>query len=233
MEQFLEFAKGSLFAGSFVIMVLGLARTAFITLWGTKNALDKAGDKNIPYKALIKETFEWMIPIKHITNSRSAISIVSVVFHIGLIIVPLFLLDHILLWQKLGLSWPGIPAAIANVLTITTIVTGGILLLNRIFHRDTRFLSSVIDYALLVLILAIFINGFIASKPFNPIPYNLVMVIHVMAGNLILILVPFSKLAHCFLYPIMRIASNIAWHFPARAGEEVNKTLYGEENKKV
>jgi nitrate reductase gamma subunit len=233
MEQILNFAKGPLFAGCFVIMLLGLMRIILITIWEGRAAVARAGDKNIPYKSLIKETLGWLLPFKHILNSRGTFSVISFVFHIGLILVPIFLLDHILLWRRLGISWPSMPPVLADILTLSTIAAGFVLFINRVFHRNTRFLSSAIDYILLLLLLVIFINGFVASRAFNPIPYNTVMLMHVLSADLILLLLPFSKLAHCVLYPFLRIASSIAWHFPAHAGEKINLSLYGEEVKKV
>jgi nitrate reductase gamma subunit len=149
-------------------------------------------------------------------------------------VVPLFFLDHILLWrQGLNISWPSIPGIVANILSLVTIITGFYLLGNRIFHQDTRSISKPIDFLLLILILCIFITGLIASKPVNPMPYKTTMFIHIMCGNFLFILIPFTKLAHCLLFPFIRIASNIAWRFPARAGEEINKTLYDEEIRKI
>lgn len=234
MDQMLEFAGGPFFKFSFAVLILGLIRLIILTTMGMVGALRKTNDKNVPYKKLIKETLQWLFPIKVITSSRALFSIVSFLFHIGLILVPLFFLDHILLWREgIGISWPSLPRIVADVLTLITIGGGLFLLGNRTFHRDTRFISKAIDYLLLCIILFIFISGFIASRPFNPIAYNTTMFIHIMCGNIVLILLPFTKLAHCLLFPILRIASNIAWRFPARAGEEINKTLYDEEVRKI
>ncbi len=234
MDQMLELAKGAFFKFSLLIMILGLVRLAALTIWGMVRALNRTLDKNVPYGKLIKETLSWLFPIKSITESRILFSIVSFIFHIGLIVVPLFFLDHILLWRAgTGMSWPNIPRIIADALTLTTIFGGIFLFGSRIFHRDSRFLSKFPDYFLLILILFVFISGFIASRPYNPLAYNTTMFIHVICGDLILILIPFTKLAHCLLFPIVRIASNIAWRFPARAGEKINQTLYGEEIRKI
>ncbi len=234
MDQMLEFVKGPVFKFSFILMILGLVRLAALTIWGMVRAVGRTNDKNVPYGKLIKETLSWLFPIKRISESRALFSIVSFIFHIGLIIVPLFFLDHILLWRSgAGVSWPNIPRVIADALTLATIASGLFLFGNRIFDRNTRFISKFLDYFLLLLILFIFITGFIASRPFNPLAYNTTMFIHVLCGNLIFILIPFTKLAHCLLFPIVRIASNIAWRFPARAGEKINKTLYGEEIRKI
>jgi nitrate reductase gamma subunit len=233
MEALLKFSQGPLFAGSLVVMLLGLLRVAVLTLWGTVGAYKRANDKNVPFKALIIETLGWLFPFKQVFGARTFFSIVSVVFHAGLLIVPLFLLDHILLWRQIGLSWPALPMAAAHGLTVLTILTGIVLLLNRLFHRDTRFISTGLDYLLLCLLLVIFMTGFAASRPWNPFSHTGTMLVHTLAGNLILVMIPFTKLSHCLLFPILRIASNIGWRFPARAGEAVNKTLYGEEIRKI
>ncbi len=234
MDQALEFVRGSLFRFCFAVMILGLGRVVFNTLWGMRRAVKNAGDKNIPYSSLIKETLSWMVPFKNITSTRWFFSIVSFLFHVGLIIVPLFYLEHILLWRNnVGIAWPNIHKTAADILTLVTISAGIILLGNRVFHQASRFLSKGLDYTLLFLILGIFTTGYFASRPYNPVPYNTTMFIHVLCGNTLLVLIPFTKLAHCLLYPLLRIASNIAWHFPARAGEEINKTLYGEEIRKI
>lgn len=234
MDQMYEFAKGPFFKFSFAVLILGLLRLITLNAIGILGAVKKTNDKKIPYKKLIKETLMWLFPIKIITNSRAVFSIISFLFHIGLIIVPLFFLDHILLWrQGLNISWPHIPGIAADILSLLTIFAGLYLLGNRTFDRNTRFISKAIDYLLLVLILSIFITGLIASKPVNPIPYKVTMFIHIMCGNVLFILIPFTKLAHCLLFPIIRIASNIAWRFPAETGEKINKTLYNKEIRKI
>ncbi|MFH1759650.1 MAG: hypothetical protein ABIA63_00985 [bacterium] len=234
MEQMLEFARGTLFRLCFLLMILGLLRIMMLTLWGMCRSVRKAGDTSIPYFSLINETLKWMVPLRNIFNSRGVFSLISFFFHVGLVIVPIFLLDHILLWRRgLGVGWPSLARYIADILTVITVASGILLLLNRIFHRNTRFLSGFIDYLLLILILLIFITGYIASKPYNPVPYSNTMLVHVMCGNIIFVLIPFSKLAHCMLFPLLRFASGVAWYFPAYTGEAVNKTLYGEEVRKI
>lgn len=234
MDAFTAFARGPLFKLSFSIMVLGLLRIAVLSIWGMAGAVRRAGDKNVPYAKLFSETLGWLVPLRNLFSSRKVFSLVSFAFHLGAVFVPLFLLDHILLWKSgLGLHWPNIGKGLADALTLLTLCTGLVLLLNRILHPETRFLSGVLDYVILLTILGIFCSGFIASRPYNPVPYRTAMLVHVLCGDLLFLLFPFTKLAHCMLYPLLRLAGNIAWRFPPRAGEAVNKTLYGEEIRKI
>lgn len=230
MDQLLTFAKGPLFCFCFLVMVLGLVRIGLLSIFDLIRAVRKAGDKNVPYQQLIKDTVLGLVPYRE----DAVFGWTSFMFHVGLVAVPIFLLDHILIWRGLlGISWPSLPKLATDVLTLTTIATGLVLLGYRLFTRNGRFLSTPMDHALLCLLVLLFATGFIASRPYSPIPHDAAMLIHVLCGNAIFVLIPFTKLAHCLLYPLLRVSSNIAWRFPPRAGEDVNVALYGEEVRKV
>ena len=51
------------------------------------------------------------------------------------------------------------------------------------------------------------------------------MLIHVYAGNLIMVMIPFTKIAHCVLMPLSQFISNLAWKFPAGTDDDVCTTL--------
>ena len=84
-----------------------------------------------------------------------------------------------------------------------------------------------------LLIMVIFSTGFMASRPWNPVSYNATMLIHVGAGDLALLLIPFTKLAHIVLFPVLRLSGELGWKFPARAGEQVGLTIDGKEVRPI
>ena len=47
------------------------------------------------------------------------------------------------------------------------------------------------------------------------------MLVHVYAGDLIMLMIPFTKIAHCVLMPLSQLVTSIAWKFPAGAGDRV------------
>ena len=51
------------------------------------------------------------------------------------------------------------------------------------------------------------------------------MLLHVYAADLILVMIPFTKIAHCVLAPLSQIVTAVAWKFPAGAGDRVAATL--------
>jgi nitrate reductase gamma subunit len=137
------------------------------------------------------------------------------------------------LWKRaLGISWPGISISIANVLTILTIACGLFLFGYRLFSSGARQLSHFSDYFLIVLLLVPFISGFMAVHPrFNPLSYNAIMLIHILSSELIFVLIPCTKLAHCILFVFDRISSDIYWKMPRGAGKMVAYELHGKEAK--
>jgi len=89
------------------------------------------------------------------------------------------------------------------------------------------------DYLLLVLVLNIFISGFVAGRAWNPVPYDSLMLFHTLNGGILLLITPFTKVAHCVLFPLIRLGSEIAWRFTPQGGDEVVKTLHGPQGRKI
>jgi hypothetical protein len=63
----------------------------------------------------------------------------------------------------------------------------------------------------------------------NPFGYYGTMVVHVMSGNLIFLLIPFSKMSHMALFPATQLVSELGWHLLPGAGQQVAVAL-GKEN---
>ena len=235
MEELLNFARGPLFKLSFLIMALGLLRHLFLIIFEMIRAVKRSADPVPPYSPplykLAIRTLSWLIPFKHLRN-RPFYSIISIIFHIGLIIVPLFLLAHIQLWQKgMGISWPAISDKILDILTLTTIAAGILLFIGRISSRDSRYISRPQDYILNWLLILPFISGYFVMHPhLLPFSYTLIMTVHVLSAEFVFILIPFSKIVHCILYPLVHFASNFAWRMVPGGGEKVARSL-GKEIK--
>jgi len=230
----LVIANGPILRFALVIMLLGLARLIFLAIWGVASATRRAGNRNVPYAQVFKDSATWLFPIHRLHRVRPIYSYASFVFHIGLILGLLFLQNHIdLLHKSAGLAWPAMPRLLLDVLTLLSIIAGAYLLLYRLYVRSARALSGPVDYLLLLLLLNIFLSGYVAGQPWNPIPYGGLMLFHTVNGLLLLILIPFTKIAHCVLFPLVRLSSEIAWHLTPQGGANVNQTLYGPEGRKI
>ncbi len=61
-----------------------------------------------------------------------------------------------------------------------------------------RFLSTAWDYVLLILTSAPFVTGFLAYHQIGP--YKLTLILHILFAEILLIIIPFSKLGHIVLF---------------------------------
>jgi nitrate reductase gamma subunit len=215
-----------------MVMILGLGRLLFIALAGMFQAYRRAGNKALDGARIARKTAAGAIPSFRLNGIRWVFSTGSLFFHLGLIVVPLFLHGHIRLWEKgIGLSWPALPMAWADGLSILVIVTGAGLLLGRISYPPSRSISRWQDFLLPLFILLVFVSGVLASHPhWNPFHFPSTLLVHVLSGNFLFLLLPFSKLAHAILWPFRHLATELAWRFPPDAGSKVLSTL-GKEDK--
>jgi nitrate reductase gamma subunit len=231
MNTLLEFARGPLFVATLTFLILGLARQIVLCAAQLRESVRRWSDRKFRLKENIRDLIEWLIPVRHMRRNRPLLSITSFSFHVGLLLVPIFLLDHIALWERaLGISWPGIPPLLADGLTLVAIAGACILFGYRLLDAGGRTLSSGADYFLLVALTVPFVSGFMAHHPaVNPFPYQGVMLVHILSSELVFVLIPTTKLAHCVLFPFLRVSSDVFWKMPAGAGETVARELHGEE----
>jgi nitrate reductase gamma subunit len=234
MSTWLEITQGPLFRFTLAILILGLARPVLLSMWGMVSAIRRAGDRSIPYGRIARETLSWLIPLHRLGQTRPLFSYASFAFHLGIICAGLFLSNHIhILESSIGLAWPALYRPILDVLSCLTIAAGSYLLLSRIYAPNSRALSQTMDYILLLLVLNIFVSGYLAGRAWNPIPYDGLMFFHALNGIMLLILIPFTKISHCVLYPLIRLGSEVAWHLTPQGGSDVIRTLHGPEGRKI
>ena len=229
IEQWIDFAKGPLFALTFMIMVLGLSRHFIIQVYelvtGKGRRLTAA-----PWRKILNDAAGWVVPVKQIMKGTPFFSSVSYLFHIGILVVPVFLADHIALWEAaLGVNLPSITSGWADFLTLFTLTCILILLGFRIFGGRQRAMSRRSDYVLLVLIFLPFATGFLASHPgMNPVRWEVMMLVHLLSAELLFAVIPFTKLAHIVLFAFDRLSA-VHWQLRPGAGDKVANALFGKE----
>lgn len=233
MEVWLRWAMGPLFWTALAFMVLGLMRHVGLTVYESAKAYQRAGDKVFPVGKLVGTTLHWLLPVKKVRH-RGLFSLTTVLFHVGVILVPLFLAGHIKLWREgVGLSWPALPNGLATTLTWIVITMAVAVVVQRIAAKDSRALSRFQDYAIPLFIAVPFLTGFLVMHPaWNPFARNPVLLMHVLSADLLIFLVPLTKLSHMILMPCTQLVSELAWHFPPDAGSRVALTL-GKENEPI
>jgi nitrate reductase gamma subunit len=226
-ESVLTFARGPALYFAFAVFFLGMLRQVGLTVAELVRAYGRAGNQVIPYRLLFRQSLGWIIPVNGLRGARVFYTVASVAFHVGMLLVTLFLSGHVQLIEKgMGIAWPTLQPAVADVLTITTLAALAVLLLFRLGSRALRFLSTLQDWFLLVLCVVPILSGYYVSHPAgNPLPFWLTYLIHLLSAELLVILIPFTKLAHVVLFPFTRISWELGWHFVPGAGEKVRIAL--------
>lgn len=227
MESWIQFGRGPMFRLAFSLMILGLLRIVVLTSLNIRQAYRQNPDKIIRWRELARQTVAWLFPVGRLLRSRPIYSAISFVFHAGLLVVPFFLAAHVLLWKRgVGFAWPAIPQNLANILTLLVIVGGIGLFLGRVLDSGARALSRPQDYGWPLLLVVPFATGYTCCNlAIGPKTYPTMMLLHVYSANLIMLMIPFTKIAHCVLTPLSQVVTAVAWKFPAGAGDKVAATL--------
>ena len=122
----------------------------------------------------------------------------SYVFHIGMAIAVFFFMPHIELIRGLfGLSWSGLPNSLIDVATIAAILAMVALLVGRFADPVKRLLSGMGDWLAWTLTFTPLATGYAAYHHWFA-NYTLTLAVHVLSIELLLVLLPFSKLFHVF-----------------------------------
>ena len=232
MNAWIEFGRGPLFRLTFSLMVLGLVRIFVLTVVGIAEAYRRSPDKIVNWNQVVRQTAGWLFPFGRLWRQRAVYSSLSFLFHAGLLLVPIFLAAHVLLWRRsLGFAWPALPPSLANWLTLLTIGTALGLFFGRVLYRASRALSRFQDYFWPLLLTLPFATGYAcANLTLGPGAYQASMLLHVYSADLILAMVPFTKVAHCVLAPLSQIVTAVSWKFVPGAGDCVAATL-GHPNR--
>jgi nitrate reductase gamma subunit len=139
-------------------------------------------------------------------------TIVTSVFHVCLILVPIFLFGHnLLLDQSWGVSLFSLPEWFADGLTIVVLICAGFFLMRRLCLARVRAISTFYDYLVLFIAIAPFLTGCLAYHQW--FDYPTVMILHILSGELMLITIPFTKLGHMLFFFLYRFLIGSEYSF--------------------
>ncbi len=91
---------------------------------------------------------------------------------------------------------------VADFLTVVLLFTLLFFTIRRVIVPEVKFLTRVSDFVVIIIVALPFITGFLAYHQF--FAYKLVMIAHVLSGELMIILIPFTRFFHMFLGPFTR-----------------------------
>lgn len=201
-----EFIRGPMIWISSLVFIIGLIYQAFKFFALTRNKelifinLPFTPDKP-PKKQYFQRIGDWLVSLKRKTVWRThpAMTVITSVFHISLFITPLFLLGHnILLDEAWGIHLWSFDECFSDGLTWIPLICGAIFLFRRIFVRKVRVITTLYDYIILLITVAPFLTGTFAYHQW--LDYQTVIFLHILAGEVMFITMPFTKLGHMLFF---------------------------------
>ena len=203
MNQIYQMLTGPLLWISFIIFGAGLTlRISYLIHLSRKK--DRVVYNHADLRWGIKSILHWIIPLASASmRLQPVFTIMVFAFHISLLAVPLFLSAHNVLWEdSIGFSLWSMPDNVADILSVMMIGSGLFLLIRRVVRPEIRILTEIKDYALLLLTLFPFLTGFLALHQWGP--YQILLLLHILSAEILLIVIPFSKLGHMVLFFLTR-----------------------------
>lgn len=211
--DFLLWVRGPGFQIATAVFVFGISlRLLEMLLLG--RAPDYSAPRGSRASGGLRTLFSRFFPEKN-TFQRSAFIITAgYIFHVGLFIVVLFFGPHILLFHEmLGFSWPGLPTLFIEMATVAALLALLAILINRLKHPVLRFLSTFQDYLVWLVTFLPLLTGFMAFHHIL-LPYPFMLALHILSVEILMIVLPFTKLTHIFSLFFSR------WYTGATAGHK-------------
>lgn len=202
-----EFLTGPMLWAAFLIFVIGLARRVVLYIRGLDWRLERVAygpGRKIGMKGAISSVLQWLVPFGTHRLAQAA------VFHHRLLPVPYRRGDcasvpcrsHGHMQERFGFSLPSLPMWFSDAFTVLAIVGAFMMILRRVALPEVRFLTTLGDWGILLLVLFVLVAGFLARM--QAPGYESWLLWHIFAAELVLILAPFTKLSHIVLYFMSR-----------------------------
>jgi hypothetical protein len=231
VQAALRIAQGPLFRFAIALALLGLGRIALLGVSDVIAAflIDSDG---ATFRRKLRLHALWLvfpsIVAHEIHGFRSgaryayhlALDAVSLLFHVLVVILPIFLVAHVYLWERaLGIAWPALPGPMADVLSIVTLASGVVVFLGRVYSPVLRRIEPVWSFFKPVLLLIPFLTGTLTRHPtWSPLDYHAVLLIHVLSAAIVLALLPFARLLSSVHTGLAAVAPETGWRRGRKSG---------------
>lgn len=199
----LTFARGSALNWALMLFAAGIVLRLFeIFSLGRKADLSKpraitpgSGWRTMLTRSLPAEGMLKRDPVTYISGY---------VFHVGLFLGIFFFAPHIEFFRSMtGLRWSNLPTPLVDASVVAAMVALGVLLAHRLNNRVKRMLSGMGDYVAWGATFLPLLTGYMAYHHLF-VEYTLMLALHLFSVELLLVLLPFTKLFHTFSLFISR-----------------------------
>jgi nitrate reductase gamma subunit len=203
MHDLYRFLTGPMAWIAFAVF-LGGSLFRLAQLFSLVNRKEKFIFSYMSWKYSLRSIGHWITPFATVNMRRHpAMTIVTFAFHICLLLTPVFLLSHIVLWdESWNVQWWSLPDSVADIMTLVVIAGCVFFFVRRLRLPEVRFLTSASDYVILAIVALPFVTGFLAYHQW--IDYPLFLTLHIFCGEIMLMAIPFTRLSHMLFSPFTR-----------------------------
>lgn len=199
----LTFARGDALNWALILFTAGVVLRLF-EIFGLGRKADLARPRtNSPgngWRTMLTRS----LPPQGLLKREPVTYIGGYVFHLGLFATIFFSAPHIEFFRSLfGIGWPSLPSALVDASAVAAIAALGVLLAHRLTNPVKRMLSGFGDYLAWAVTLLPLLTGYLAYHHLL-FEYTLMLSLHLFSVELLLVLLPFTKLFHTFSVFISR-----------------------------
>jgi nitrate reductase gamma subunit len=201
----LEFARGPLFYASLLIFVGGMIyRLVRILMLGwSRDRIPAKGSKvGGVVRTYLKGILAWpFIPwVRRTFSKNPVIYLAGGLFHLALFTILILGTAHMLVWKSLlGFGWPTLPLPIVDWMAAVGIVAMVGLLIHRLVNPVMKLITGPAEWTNWTLVFLPMVTGYIMTHHLF-FPYEVLFSVHMLSVDLLLIWIPFSRIAHFVFY---------------------------------
>ena len=197
-----EFVSGPLVWIAFIIFIGGSLYKLVYMLSGAKKDITLFRHMSVEHS--LASLLHWLIPFNNqYMRKRPIFTIISFAFHICLLVTPVFLLAHVILFdESWNISWLSLPNAVADWMTIIVVAGAVFYAYRRLTDPVVKNVTDGSDFLLLAITALPFITGFLAYHQW--FGSKTMLILHILAGELMLIAIPFTRLSHMLFFVFTR-----------------------------
>ena len=187
--DFDSFVEGPLFKIVFLLCCFGIfIRIIFFVVSIIKGSL------NIQNKGFyfLTNFTRFLAPFHRAIPKKPLYTSLRYIFHFCLMVVPIWLVGHISLWEesRLEWSWYSLPENWADGMTLLVLALAVFFILRHAVIKEIRINSSLSDYIIIIIAALPFLTGyFLTHGTLDMIPFfsENIWTIHVMSGELMIL----------------------------------------------
>jgi nitrate reductase gamma subunit len=195
--QFLTWVRGTGLNIAVGIFLLGVL-WRLIEIYGLGRKKDLSAPRHVSGASGLNTVFRRSLPPEGMLKTSPVTYIGGYTFHIGLAIVVFLFAPHIKLIESLvGVSWPGLPSQFIDLVAVITIAAMVVVLADRINRPVKRYLSTFGDWFTWLVTFLPLLTGWLAVRHLL-LPYTSMLALHILSVEILLIVLPFTKLFHAF-----------------------------------